>query len=327
MLNPSSITIASNNNNIIVTSPIGSNNTSHEQQQQHLLQSTAKMNESSNAESSFYEDQLDNELECIPVPPSNNAPAKITTNSSNNNNNGVSNNLQSNGFAQHNQAMNGMNGQAKYDEFANNRGGHVQYSNSMVNNTNNNNTAAVNGSASKPAKGKSGNHVSFNINNAIYTSRQETPIPISVLKQQAAAAAAAVSLSTNTNSGIYGQTSASSSATSGGQASRVNESIKPILVQNSAQVISYDPSSGESTASPLQSSLKKSSGISDLLSQYVQMNTEKDMLKQQQQQQQHQYHQQLLNNKSAMNNNNNNNNNISNNNSNLTKTDTKTTIL
>ena len=31
-------------------------------------------------------------------------------------------------------------------------------------------------------KGKSSNHVCFNLNNAIYTTRQDTPIPISILK-------------------------------------------------------------------------------------------------------------------------------------------------
>ena len=35
----------------------------------------------------------------------------------------------------------------------------------------------------KAKSGNSNHHVSFNINNAIYTSRQETPIPISILKQ------------------------------------------------------------------------------------------------------------------------------------------------
>ena len=81
---------------------------------------------SSNPESSFYEDQLDNELE------------SMTTTSI-------------------------RNGKPKQQQ--------------------NGGTATSTAQHVKPAKSKQ-QHVSFNINNAIYTSRQDTPIPISVLKQQ-----------------------------------------------------------------------------------------------------------------------------------------------
>jgi hypothetical protein len=264
-----------------------------------------------NAESSFYEDQLDNELECI----SGAAATTVTTAHVNKNqaSNSTLNSMPSNVYMLANAAT---NGQTKHDEFMRNTGTTCQFLGSGVA------SSSSNLSGSKPAKAKSGNHVSFNINNAIYTSRQETPIPISVLKQQAAVAAAAAAVAnsasttnnTNNNNNSYG-------------------SVKPILVQ-SASNSQYDQPSGEfhnggggstsggSVSSPLQSSLKKSSGISDLLSQYVQMNAEKDMLKQQQ----HQYQQQVLNKSAAMNtnNNNNNNNNFANSSS---KTDTKTTIL
>ncbi len=265
------------------------------------------MNESSNAESSFYEDQLDNELECISGSGSRASGVPVKSPNSNNTSNiPVQNNI----YSMH-------SGQTKHDEF-------MRHHNSQYSTSNTNANGNLNNSG-KPAKAKSGNHVSFNINNAIYTSRQETPIPIAVLKQQAAVAAAAAAvanISTGSNSGVYG-------SASDRHASRMGENIKPILVQNGGNPYEQsvcevntntNGSSGGGVSSPLQSSIKKSSGISDLLTQYVQMNSEKDMLKQQQ----HQYLQQALT-KSAINNTTTNNPNNAN--SSSSKTDTKTTIL
>ena len=89
-----------------------------------LLNNDTSSSSSSNPESSFYEDQLENELESISNP----------------------------------------NGNIK-SCFKN--GTHKPIKQSSV-------------KSNKPKQ----NHVSFNINNAIYTSRHDTPIPISVLKQQ-----------------------------------------------------------------------------------------------------------------------------------------------
>ena len=114
-------------------------------------------NDSSNAESSFYEDQLDNELESF-----SDSTGCLTVRST---------------------------------EMHLNNKHFVNSANKIVkiippNNSNDVNTEKSSEiskqNALKSTQKKSGNsnhHVSFNINNAIYTSRQETPIPISILKQ------------------------------------------------------------------------------------------------------------------------------------------------
>jgi hypothetical protein len=133
--------------------------------------------------------------------------------------------------------------------------------------------------SAKNGKNKSGNHVSFNINNAIYTSRQETPIPISVLKQQQQQNGANGQLQ-QLNKMAYNNINQ-------------NDHPKPILVNNNSEMPA--PTDHLSLANSMMqaclmngqnnnnninnSTMKKSNGISDLLNQYVQNE------KQQQQQQ------------------------------------------
>jgi len=122
-------------------------------------------NDSSNPESSFYEDQLDNELEsfsdstgCLTV-----RSAEIAANDSS--------------FNPH--FNNLTNKVVKIIPPVN------DLTSDLGKSTEFNGTAKLNGmkSVTRAKSGNSNHHVSFNINNAIYTSRQETPIPISILKQ------------------------------------------------------------------------------------------------------------------------------------------------
>jgi len=123
-------------------------------------------NSSNGGESSFYEDQLDNELE------------SFSNTESKNNNNSINNQILS----------------LNNSTFAKKPAIKMQSpTNSLekksVNLTKSNQTytsTSIPQQTIATGKNKSNNsnhHVSFNINNAIYTSRQETPIPISVLKQ------------------------------------------------------------------------------------------------------------------------------------------------
>ena len=121
-------------------------------------------NDSSNPESSFYEVQLDNELESF-----SDSMGGLTVRSAESVTNEIS--------------------------FKNSNKNKVvkiippvqDLKNDLGKSIDTNNTAKIIGIKSiQNSRNKSGNsnhHVSFNINNAIYTSRQETPIPISILKQ------------------------------------------------------------------------------------------------------------------------------------------------
>jgi hypothetical protein len=118
------------------------------------------VNDNSNPESSFYEDQLDNELESF-------SENQTTTTYANNSNTKP---IKTSPNKSNSPRSDELNGKAN-------------------NPSNESSSKQLNGSNIKSIqtlKAKSGNsnhHVSFNINNAIYTSRQETPIPISILKQ------------------------------------------------------------------------------------------------------------------------------------------------
>jgi hypothetical protein len=99
-------------------------------------------------ESSFYEDQLDNELESF------DKSSKLLLSNLNNNNGNI--------------------------KLHNNK----KEENKLTNESVNVKTPSLK-SATRTKSSNSNHHVSFNINNAIYTSKQETPIPIpiSILKQ------------------------------------------------------------------------------------------------------------------------------------------------
>ena len=237
----------------------------------------------SNTESSFYEDQLDSELECISSS-LNMGTKNAANNNANVNFNGIY--MPNSDYAMKNQALL-------------------------------NNPAAS--SCSKAYRARSGNHVSFNINNAIYTSRQETPIPISVLKQQTSNAINSCTISNGVSVNVPG--------TCNNQYPSSNGHAKPILVLgniNGGVNSNYDSDANEQimmnignnrASSPLGSSLKKSNGISDLLNHYVQVNTERDLEKMKQHQQQHLHHHNCMNKG------------IPGVNTATNKTDTKTTIL
>ena len=190
---------------IVSSSPLNNNNTNNTNYSPNVVNSNGAnigtsgasmtlLSESGTlAESSFYEDQLDNELESF-------------SNSSSINNTSAAS-VQSNGGQNGNarifsssklQASTAVTAKAQEDlkEIINSINT-MAMSSAVVNNGagNNNNNNVVNSESLRPAttnlkgsKAKSGNgnhHVSFNINNAIYTSRQETPIPISILKPAA----------------------------------------------------------------------------------------------------------------------------------------------
>lgn len=178
-------------------------------------------NENNPTESSFYEDQLDNELECISAQPT-------------------------------------------------------------ENNTNVTNSVMRNGQLARAPRAKSGNHVSFNINNAIYTSRQETPIPISVLKQQQQHPQINNSASYPNNTSYHPHLVKANIES--------NNIVKPILVQGGNHDSEIEIQGGVVMSPTTNASIKKSAGISDLLNQYVhQMSNDKDQNtpRSQQQQQQH----------------------------------------
>ena len=122
-------------------------------------------NDSSNPESSFYEDQLDNELESF-----SDSTAGLTVRSAE----------MSASFCN---GLNGTNSNRVVKIISNELDAMEQ----LTSKSNSDMTAKMNGIKSiqntKTKSGNSNHHVSFNINNAIYTSRQETPIPISILKQ------------------------------------------------------------------------------------------------------------------------------------------------
>lgn len=151
-----------NNNNSNSNNNNGNNNNNSSSNSNDTSSSS-----SSNPESSFYEDQLENELESIsspgPTMSSNGTTGYFKNGKSKQQTNGLSSNSSNN---INNTVSNGVNGGVSNGVQSNGGG-----------------PAAAPLSAIKSSKSKQ-NHVSFNINNAIYTSRQETPIPISVLKQQ-----------------------------------------------------------------------------------------------------------------------------------------------
>ena len=213
-----SLILASNNNN---SNPLSSNGKFIDQSRltsSPICNFTAEngpaalLNESTNAESSFYEDQLDNELESFSTT---NISRTFVTSSSY-----TTVPLKLNPRA--------ANGGTKAVEEA------ISI-NAIINaasNNNNNNEKTTMKMMNKGKTSGSNHHVSFNINNAIYTSRQETPIPISILKQN------------------FVQQKVSQTSTP--NKSMMETCEKPIT--NSLLTLSTS-----NTSSPLQSSLKKPS--------------------------------------------------------------------
>ena len=129
------------------------------------INSNNLQNDSSNPESSFYEDQLDNELESF-----SDSTGGLTVRSAD-----ISATYNSNA----NKVVKIISNDLDLDHLITSKNSNV-LGNAEIN-------AKLNGIKSiqntKTKSGNSNHHVSFNINNAIYTSRQETPIPISILKQ------------------------------------------------------------------------------------------------------------------------------------------------
>jgi hypothetical protein len=146
-------------------------------------------------ESSFYEDQLDNELEGFEnsskalltnlgnskfkkddKPPITSKANTIISNSNSNNNNNNNNNEN---------ILNNLNTNASNYCISFSENGSIINSSNNSNKSMTPNLKTPNGPRTRSSN--SNHHVSFNINNAIYTSRQETPvpIPISILKQKA----------------------------------------------------------------------------------------------------------------------------------------------
>lgn len=162
---------------------------------------TGLLNDSSNAESSFYEDQLDNELESISNVP-NNTKRQVPNGSAN----------QSCAA----QKVSVVNSAAPTPPLA-----------GLV--TNQPTPVIKTTQSNKQKSSNSNHHVSFNINNAIYTSRQDTPIPISILKP--------AQLSTSIN-----------------KANQIENGEKMYQPQQQQQQVS-------TLSSPLQSSLKKNQNL------------------------------------------------------------------
>jgi hypothetical protein len=133
------------------TSPISNPNTPtshHTTNEMRINQMNILNDNNSNGESSFYEDQLDNELESF---------------SNHQKNNLINNDM----LAVNNTAL------TKKPAIK------MQSPTNSLEKKNH----SISQQTGKSKSSNSNHHVSFNINNAIYTSRQETPIPISVLKQ------------------------------------------------------------------------------------------------------------------------------------------------